>query len=430
MKTTNHEAHAHDALRDDLKAYLDNELTVWRRVAVRRHLSTCAQCRTEIKDMETITNKLAAESGEETALDATLRSRILSSAPEAAERTFETAPTAPARRLRPSAKDFVLVGGLTSLLVFATLNTLGKKVQTVFNVANNALTTGGGSYESPSYSASAPQAGAPASSPVFKSEPEGFARKEETLDTVTRRDLKSSVSAADALDIQRRVHKEASIGVAVSSAETASDAVVALVQGAGGFIAGNSLTSAADNSKNASIEVRVPVGKFESVLAQIGKLGEVKSKNISGQDMTERFSDADQARRILINDLSLKEAQLRNAKERAERKKKTYVPGWQERAELRNLRIGAAQARARLELLRKTTDLSNISVQLQENATPPGQAGFWQSLNSTKIDAARSFVEAARIPIACLIWILAYSPLWLPLLFAWRYFNRAPKNTA
>jgi hypothetical protein len=121
---------------------------------------------------------------------------------------------------------------------------------------------------------------------------------------------------------------------------------------------------------------------------------------------------------------------LRAAQQRAERKKKVYVPGWEERQELRNLRIQAAQAKARMEILRKQTDLASISVQLQEKATPPGEAGFWQSLNNTKMDAAKSFVDAAKIPLACLIWVLAYSPLWLPALLIWKYLNRAPRNVS
>lgn len=419
----NYPGGAHEALRDDLKAYVDGELPLLRRAAVHRHLARCEACRTEMKDMENITHQLRENNAVETPLDAGLRAKILGGTP-APDRTFETVEIAPRRRRRfGQIWEYGLLGALSCLIIFATMTTLGKKVQTVFNVANNALTDGGsGEY----------YAQAPAAAPEAENESSAQSNVK-PLTGNWRKDMPGSAGASagavSSPDISRRVHKEASIGVAVKSAESASDSVVALVQGAGGFIAGNSLTTGADNSKNAAIEVRVPVARFESVLREIGKLGEVKSKNISGQDLTERFSDADEARRIMINDLSIKEAQLRAAKERAEAKKRTYVPDWQQRAELRDLRIRAAQARARLELLRKTTDLANISVQLQESAVPPGQAGFWQSLNTTKGEAAQSFTAVARIPIACVIWILAYSPLWLPLLFAWWYFNRAPKST-
>ncbi|HEX8551232.1 MAG TPA: Flp family type IVb pilin [Abditibacteriaceae bacterium] len=39
--------------------------------------------------------------------------------------------------------EYGLLVSLIALVVIAVLTTLGKKVQTVFNVANNALTTGG-----------------------------------------------------------------------------------------------------------------------------------------------------------------------------------------------------------------------------------------------------------------------------------------------
>lgn len=49
-----------DALRDDLKAYLDGELPLARRLAVRRHLARCAACREEIAMGKRIGNELRA----------------------------------------------------------------------------------------------------------------------------------------------------------------------------------------------------------------------------------------------------------------------------------------------------------------------------------------------------------------------------------
>lgn len=451
------QTNTHETLRDDLKAFLDHELTWWRKMQVRRHMAGCAECRAELQDMTNISQKLQAENAasDEAAFDDRLRARILGDAP-AADRTFEVVATSPAPRYRPRVRDWAMLGGVMSVLFIAFLSTSGKKTPTVFNVSNKAWTTGTEEGDRAVLAgrpgpAAAParSAGDNASSDALRERNFGFADghlksfdKERDVRHLEgappmAEDFKSTVrsptnalpgEATPEIDTTRRVHKEASIGVAVKSAEVASDAVVKLVQGAGGFIANNTLTSGGGDSKSAAMEIRVPVGSFDSILRQIGQLGEVRSKNISGEDKTEQFSNADQARRILTEDLEIKEAQLRAAQQRAARKKKTYVPGWEERQELRNLRIQAAQAKARMEILRKQTDLSSISVQLMEKATPPGEAGFWQSLNSTKMDAAKSFVDAAKIPLACLIWVLAYSPLWLPALLIWKYLNRTPKN--
>jgi hypothetical protein len=301
---------------------------------------------------------------------------------------------------------------------------MGKKVQTVFNVANNALTIEGDSSESTEYYSREPSAGAPSTSAASPN----TLRKQ--LRSAQDNQVKSSLAAGATPELPsslRRVHKEARIGVAVEDAEAASESVVTLVRGAGGFIAGNTLTSGVRSSKTAALELRVPVARFETILGQIGKLGEVTSKNVSGEDITAQVSDANQSARILSNDLSIREAQIR-ARQQKSTTKKPFVLSWDQRAELRNLRIQAAQARARLELLKKTSELSNISVQLLENALQPGQGGFVENISDTGAAATQSFLLAARLPIQLLIWILAYSPLWLPALLAWRYYLKKEKQ--
>src|SRR5947209_1738349 len=68
-----------DRYRDDIKAYLDNELPLPRRFAMRRHIATCAACREELLQMTQITEQLSAEAALEPApnIDAALRGKIL-----------------------------------------------------------------------------------------------------------------------------------------------------------------------------------------------------------------------------------------------------------------------------------------------------------------------------------------------------------------
>ena len=47
-----------DVYQDDLKAYLDKELPLFRRLAVREHLTRCASCREEITQMTQMTTEL------------------------------------------------------------------------------------------------------------------------------------------------------------------------------------------------------------------------------------------------------------------------------------------------------------------------------------------------------------------------------------
>ena len=43
--------------------------------------------------------------------------------------------------------------------------------------------------------------------------------------------------------------------------------------------------------------------------------------------------------------------------------------------------------------------------------------------------AVNSFLNAARIPVLLLIWILAYAPVWVPLAIGVRYASRAHKKS-
>lgn len=224
----------------------------------------------------------------------------------------------------------------------------------------------------------------------------------------------------------RRVHKEARIGVAVARVEDSGEAVEAMTKSAGGFVLSNALTTGGNGLKSANLSLRVPVGQFETVLSRIAKLGTVKSKNVAGEDITERFSDADQAERVLNSELSVKESMLQAAlqREKESQKKKradSYRVSWQQRADVRQLRIQTAQARARLELLKKVSELSNIEVELNEKPVVPGTAGFTEELGRTSREAFASFAIAVRVPINVLIWILAYAPLWLPLILIYRF---------
>jgi anti-sigma factor RsiW len=86
----------HDQARQpDLKAFLDNELPPWRRLAVRLHLARCASCREEMQAMQQTGNELRGQTTIDP-LDPGLRSRIL-----ATVREMTPEPAAPAHPRRP-----------------------------------------------------------------------------------------------------------------------------------------------------------------------------------------------------------------------------------------------------------------------------------------------------------------------------------------
>src|SRR5258705_7823414 len=81
---------------EELKAFVDGELPILRRAAVRAHVSHCPACREEVKVMEQMSNELKA--GDIAALPADLRDRLISAAPEGA--VADSGPQIPLWRTR------------------------------------------------------------------------------------------------------------------------------------------------------------------------------------------------------------------------------------------------------------------------------------------------------------------------------------------
>jgi hypothetical protein len=221
-----------------------------------------------------------------------------------------------------------------------------------------------------------------------------------------------------ALVDDRQVHREASIGVAVEALEASSDKIVDTVKAAGGYVASNNLTTDAGGYKSAQLTVRVPVKEFDTILSSIGKLGDVQSKNVTGEDITEQVSDATSDEQVLVDEVGKvsKQVQAQTLSDKRVGQKEE---------ELRQLRLQLARTRARLGLLRKMAALSTINVSLTEKAKKaamvPDQPGWLHDLRETNKAAMLAFQSAVRVPIVMVVWTLAFSPIWVPLILAYRW---------
>jgi hypothetical protein len=228
---------------------------------------------------------------------------------------------------------------------------------------------------------------------------------------------KGAAGSVAVLIPDRAVYREASLGVAVDNIETGSGKVEERVKAAGGYVVSNDLTTGTDGYKSAELVVKVPVAQFDSVLADLSKLGEVRSKHLTGKDITEDLSDATSDEQSLVNEVTTLDKKLKN-EGMSERRT------GQKEAELRALRMQLARTRARLGLLRKMGELSTLNVSLTEKAKKaaeaPAKPGWMRDLAQTNQAALLAFQTAIRVPIVLLVWVLAFSPLWAPLLIAYR----------
>ena len=91
--------------------------------------------------------------------------------------------------------------------------------------------------------------------------------------------------------IERLIIRNASLSVVVSDTEEAIEQISGLVNGMGGFVVESNVYQYQEGMQ-ASVTLRVPAEKFDDALNSIRDLTtEVRSENISGQDVTEEYVD-------------------------------------------------------------------------------------------------------------------------------------------
>jgi hypothetical protein len=75
--------------------------------------------------------------------------------------------------------------------------------------------------------------------------------------------------------------------------------------------------------------------------------------------------------------------------------------------------------------LKRMAALGTLTIDLNQTpkaaAAPPVTNGFIGSLKTTTHDALQSLVGSAGALLALVIWLLAYAPIWVPLLLLGRY---------
>ncbi|HEY0072497.1 MAG TPA: anti-sigma factor, partial [Abditibacteriaceae bacterium] len=226
-------------VNEDLKAFLDGELSFTRRLTVQFHLRQCAQCRAEVETMTQISHDLQkSESTTGTATIAPeLRERILQNLPDAAS----IAPSLPPikRKTPRFLVEYSAAFCLVAVVLVASFSLMGRRVSNTFNAAATQMSEG--NYESVSGAASqsAPMTGtvdqlagldkqpARIAKAPTRSANEASARYKGFAEPLTQSLQKREASSRDTSNLPaalRRVHKEARLTVAVDDIEAQSAA--------------------------------------------------------------------------------------------------------------------------------------------------------------------------------------------------------------
>ena len=218
---------------------------------------------------------------------------------------------------------------------------------------------------------------------------------------------------------ERKIIQTASLEIEVKDFQSSFDAVVEIVERSEGFVSdsrvyttGTGASTGAGERKKAMITVRVPKDNFLAVLSEIERLGTVKSKHTSGEDVTEEFIDLN----ARLNNSERQERRLLEILETAEEVKDVLEVEqelWRVRSEIESLT-------GRKKYLENRVELATVSVLLHEPEPITQSWGLRDAFRS----AFRGFVSVVRglvILVGYALPILILLGLgWLVLRLQWR----------
>lgn len=230
---------------------------------------------------------------------------------------------------------------------------------------------------------------------------------------------RSAFAGEDAQAVERVVIRSANLSIVVPAPSESVQEISRLAEEMGGFVVSSNVSQTFFQEANvsadrASITIRVPAERLDEALEQIrAGATEVRSENVSGQDVTQEFTDL--------------QSQLRNL-EAAEERLLEILENATETEDVLNVfnRLTQNQeqieiVKGRIQYLSESAALSAISVDLiPDVAAQPLQIGGWQPEGTAKeaftalIRALRTLGDAAIwagicvIPIALLVGLPGY----------------------
>jgi hypothetical protein len=199
--------------------------------------------------------------------------------------------------------------------------------------------------------------------------------------------------AAEASLTERIVIRNADLSLVVSDPAESSDQIAAMAEEMGGFVVNlhvdQTIFESGVEGQSASITIRIPAEKLDEAIERIKENAiEVRNEEISGQDVTEEYTDL-QSR---LRHLEAVEQQLLGFLEDARNTEDALSVF--EQLEYKQSEIEVIKGR--IQYLEESARLSRISVYLQPDfADRPLQIGNWRPAGTAK-DAIEALISTLQ----------------------------------
>lgn len=203
----------------------------------------------------------------------------------------------------------------------------------------------------------------------------------------------------------RRVIRTGHVAIEIEKFDDAARQLLAIAEGAGGFVADSSYTDAGGTPRGTFV-IRVPAARFADVMRQVEGLGTVQRRQITGQDVTEEFVDLE----ARVRNLERQEARLLTFMDRA-----TKIPDLMAiENEVSRVRGEIERITGRLRFLSNKIDLATIQAEVAQKPKK-SSGGLWDFDRAiARLQAA--FLNTVRQLLAAVEGLAAFAAALLPLI--------------
>ena len=174
--------------------------------------------------------------------------------------------------------------------------------------------------------------------------------------------------------IEKKTIFTATISLEVKEYSAAVDKVSSIASRYGGYVSNTSMNNEGAERKSGYVMVRVPEKDFAAAIAELEKVGEVKDKNVSGEEVTEQYIDLE----ARLNNLKLEEQRYIEIMKKTEKVEDMLAI----EKELSRVRGDIESMQGQLNFLKNRVDLATITVNLTEPEVVVHESKFMQAINA------------------------------------------------
>lgn len=239
--------------------------------------------------------------------------------------------------------------------------------------------------------------------------------------------ISPQTGGSTAAEVDQKLIKTGSLDLVVDSVPETASKLSVIASGKGGFVQDSSVSEREDGTHYGSVTIRVPAAQFEATVAEAKGLARlVRNESVSGQDVTEQYTDL--------------QARLKNA-----RAQETAYLDIMRRAgsiedilavqrELSQVRAQIESMEGSLKYLENATSYSTLSVSLSEEPSVRLPSKEFRPISAAR-EAAQALITVLQGLVIFAIWFAIVGagmtlPMLVVLYVAYRLVKRflAPKG--